>query len=72
MTNLKLVSTPFASHYKLSNEQSPKKMEEQRYMDGIPYANSVGSLMYVMVCMRPNIIYVVSVVSTLAHYINEP
>ena len=48
MTNLKPVSTPIASpHYKLSDEQSPKTVEEQRYMDGLPYAN-LGSVMYAM------------------------
>jgi len=31
MTNLKPVSTPLVSHYKLSDEQSPKTMEEELY-----------------------------------------
>ena len=29
----------------------------------VPYASAVGSLIYVMVCMRPNISHVVGVVS---------
>jgi len=62
MTNLKPVPTPLTSHYKLS-EQSPKMIEEQRYMDGIPCANLVGSIMYAMVCTRSDIAYVVIVVS---------
>nr|GEV03766.1 retrovirus-related Pol polyprotein from transposon TNT 1-94 [Tanacetum cinerariifolium] len=32
-------------------------------MSKVPYANAVGSLMYLMVCTRPDITYVVSVVS---------
>jgi len=32
-------------------------------MDGIPYANIVGSIMYPMVCIHPNIAYVVSIFS---------
>nr|GEV87898.1 retrovirus-related Pol polyprotein from transposon TNT 1-94 [Tanacetum cinerariifolium] len=32
-------------------------------MSKVPYANVVGSLMYLMVCTRPNITYVVSIVS---------
>ncbi|GJY29846.1 hypothetical protein Tco_0405613 [Tanacetum coccineum] len=32
-------------------------------MSKVPYANAVGSLMYLMVCTRPDIMYAVSVVS---------
>nr|GEX59931.1 uncharacterized mitochondrial protein AtMg00810-like [Tanacetum cinerariifolium] len=37
--------------------------ESQQRMSKVPYANEVGSLMFLMVCMRPDIAYVVSVVS---------
>ena len=36
-------------------------------MDGIPYANLVGGLMYVMVCTRPNIALAAGIVSTFMH-----
>ncbi|XP_052172210.1 secreted RxLR effector protein 161-like [Diospyros lotus] len=42
---------------------SPKTPEEKQHMDMIPYALTVGSLMYVMLCTRPDIAYVVSVTS---------
>ena len=32
-------------------------------MERVPYASAVGSLMYAMVCTRPNLAYAVSVVS---------
>ena len=32
-------------------------------MSRVPYANAVGSLMYAMVCTRPDLAYVVSTVS---------
>ena len=38
-------------------------------MNSIPYANLVGSLMYVMVCTRPDIAYAVSLVS---RYMENP
>jgi len=60
ITNLKPVSTPIISHYKLGDEQSPKTVEKQRYMDNLPFANLIGSIMYVMVCTHPNITFVVS------------
>eukprot|EP00253_Pinus_taeda_P033812 PITA_33812 len=40
---------------KLSAEQCPKTQEEEEDMSPVPYASAVGSLMYVMVCTRPDI-----------------
>ena len=59
----KPVSTPLGSHFKLSKEQSPKIEEERDHMSKVPYASVIGSLMYAMVCTRPNIAHVVGVVS---------
>ena len=39
------------------------------YMSKVPYASAVGSLMYAMVCTRPNIVHAVEVVS---RYMNNP
>ena len=36
-------------------------------MARVPYASAVGSLMYAMVCMRPNISQTVSMVSRYMH-----
>ena len=63
MTNLKHMSTPCTSHYKLSDEQSPKTIEEKHYIDNIPYTSIVGFVMYIIICTCPNIAYVVSIVS---------
>ena len=40
----------------------PKTQEEMDYMSKVPYASTVGSLMYAMVCTRPDIAHVVGVV----------
>ena len=69
MHNAKLVSTPFASHFKLSKEIFPKTQEEMDYMSKFPYASAVGSLMYAMVCTRPDIAHAVGVVS---RYMKNP
>ena len=50
MNNVKPVSVPLASHFKLSSSLCPNTDEEKDYMSRIPYANVVGCLMYVMVC----------------------
>lgn len=54
MNNLKPVSIPLASHFKLSSNLCPNTNEEKEYMSRIPYANVVGCLMYAMVCTRPH------------------
>ena len=56
-------TTPLANHFKLSKEQSPKTAEERDHMALVPYASTVCSLMYVMVCARPDIAHAVGVVS---------
>ena len=48
---------------KLSGKLSPKTKAEKAEMMKVPYASVVGSLMYAMVCTRPDIGYAVGVVS---------
>ena len=47
----------------LSKEQSPKTPQEVEDMRRYPYASAVGSLMYAMLCTRPDICYAVGMVS---------
>ena len=63
----KPVSTPLAPHFKLSASMSPKDEAEREYMARVPYANTVGSLMYAMVCTRPDIAHAVGIVSRYMH-----
>jgi hypothetical protein len=49
MSNAKPVSTPLASHFRLSKDQSPKTEEEKDFMAKVPYASAIGSLMYAIV-----------------------
>lgn len=51
MDEAKVVSTPLASHFKLSTTQCPST-EEKKDMERVPYASAVGSFMYAMVCTR--------------------
>ena len=55
MQDAKPVSTPLGVHFRLSKEQSPKTEEERTNMKKVPYASAIGSLMYAMVCTRPDI-----------------
>ena len=47
----------------LYDDQRPKTLQEENMMRQIPYASVVGSLMYAMLCTRPNICYLVGIVS---------
>ena len=47
----------------LSKDQCPKTLNEIEKMKEVPYASAVGSLMYVMLCTRPDICFAVGMVS---------
>ncbi|KAI3780212.1 hypothetical protein L2E82_10183 [Cichorium intybus] len=63
MHEAKPVNTPFAAHFKLSSALSPTTETDMEYMARVPYSSAVGSLMYAMICTRPDLAYVVSMVS---------
>ncbi|KAK0594104.1 hypothetical protein LWI29_010146 [Acer saccharum] len=54
---------PFRHGIKLSKEQVPKNEHEEQFMSRVPYASAVGSLMYAMLCTRPDICFAVGIVS---------
>ena len=47
----------------ISKEQSPKTPEDKALMERIPYASTIGSIMYTMICTRPDVAYALSVMS---------
>ena len=47
----------------LSKSMCPKTQEEREHMSKIPYASAIGSIMYVMLCIRPDVSYALSVTS---------
>lgn len=63
MKDVKPVRNPFSYHFKFSVSLCPREEEEKEYMSHVPYASTVGSLMYVMVCTRPYISHVVGFVN---------
>ena len=63
MSTAKPIDTPSATNIHLSTDYAPKSVAEQVYMSRVPYSNAVGSLMYAMVCTRPDLAHAVSVVS---------
>ena len=63
MVDVKEVSTPLATHFKLSKQQEPSDDADIESMKNVPYSSVVGSIMYAMVCTRPDIAYSVGLVS---------
>jgi hypothetical protein len=59
----KPVDTPVDKGLTLSLEQCPKTDDEKQKMSSVPYASAVGSLMYAMLCTRPDICFAVGLVS---------
>jgi len=69
MHDAKLVSTPIASHFKLSAIQCASIDEDTEYMSRVPYSSVVSSLMYAMVCSHSDLSYGMSLVS---RYMSNP
>ena len=63
MQNSKKGLLPTRHGIVLSKEQCPKTPQEEEDMRRVPYASTVGSLMYAMLCSRPDICYAVGMVS---------
>lgn len=63
MQDSKPVKVPIPVGVRLSVEQCPKTQEEEEDMSHVPYESAVGSLMYAMVCIRPDIAHAVGVLS---------
>lgn len=63
MANCKPVTTPMGSHFKLRSLDEKESVIESVHMEDIPYASTVGSLMYAMVGSRPDIAHAVGLVS---------
>eukprot|EP00253_Pinus_taeda_P020540 PITA_20540 len=63
MQDSKPVKVPILVVVSLSAEQCPKTQEEEEDMSCVPYASAAGSLMYALVCTRPDIAHAVGVLS---------
>ena len=63
MDNCKPIDNPIAKGENLSLEMCPQTSTEREEMKKVPYASAVGSLMYAMMCTRPDICFAVCLVS---------
>src|SRR5215469_13421401 len=63
MKDCKPIDTPVVKGETLSLDMCPKTQSEKDSMKNIPYASAVGSLMYLMLCTRPDLCYAVGLIS---------
>ncbi|KAK8708348.1 hypothetical protein V6N13_059390 [Hibiscus sabdariffa] len=54
---------PMRHGISLSKEMCPSTPQERERMSQIPYASAIGSIMYVMICTRPDLSYPLSMTS---------
>ena len=64
---MKFVNIPLAPHFKFKATMSLISVQELEYMTHVPYASAIGSLMYAMMCTKPNLSQAVSMVSRYMH-----
>ena len=63
LENVKAAKTPMSPGYRLTKQGCAATPEEQILASRRPYRELVGSLMYLMVCTRPDIAYAISQLS---------
>ena len=63
MQDSKKGNLPFRHGVSLSKKQCPTTPKEIENMKAVPYASACGSLMYAMLCTRPDICFAVGMVS---------
>ena len=63
MQNCKPTFIPLLVNFKLSSSMCPSNEVERKEMSRVPYASVVGSLMFIMICKRPDIAQAVRAVS---------
>ncbi|CAM8978530.1 unnamed protein product [Rhodiola kirilowii] len=63
MEHSKPAVIPLGGHLVLSKQDCPETVEEKEKMPDIPYDVVVGSVMYCMLCTRPDLAFAISVLS---------
>ncbi|VFQ82872.1 unnamed protein product [Cuscuta campestris] len=63
MSESKQGSLPMVQGMSLSKTQGASTPEEVERMRNVPYASAIGSIMYAMVCTRPDVAFALSVTS---------
>ena len=63
MSGAKKGFLPLSHGIRLSETQSPSTSDERSRMSRIPYASAIRSIMYAMICTRPDVAFAISLTS---------
>lgn len=63
MKNAKDATVPLGGHFRLFSELCSSTDLEKENMLSMFYSNVVGSVMYTMICTRPNLSYAINVLN---------
>ena len=63
MENSKRGFIPMRHRVQICKEHSPRTPEDRLLMEKIPYVSTIGSIMYAILCTRPDVAFVLSVTS---------
>ncbi|CAM8914418.1 unnamed protein product [Rhodiola kirilowii] len=63
MTSAKSTALPLGGHFVMSKDNCPKTELERLKMASVPYDIVVGSVMYLMLCTRPDLAFAISLLS---------
>ncbi|OMO60028.1 Reverse transcriptase, RNA-dependent DNA polymerase [Corchorus capsularis] len=63
MHNCNIVKTPMVEGIHLNSDMRPKTPEEKKRMEKVPYSSAIGSLLYAVMCTRPDICFAVGLLS---------
>ena len=63
LTNAKKVYTPMEHNAQFTNQQCTSTLSQTQWMEGVPYAEAIGSVLWPTVRSRPDMAYAVGVLS---------
>ena len=63
MQEAKRGNVPMSHGIMISKENCPKSLDDKGRMSKVPYASAIGSIMYAMICTRPDVSYALSMTS---------
>ena len=69
LTNAKLVLTPMEAGVQYMKEQGPSTPTQERQVQGVPYSEAIGCVLWLVVISHPNVVFAIEI---LLQFIQNP